>query len=389
MCLAILASIILSQIAGSIMSISRTRNAQHKVYIPTSARENQYLMAKFVLTDQLIEKYASLIDTDVSEPYAKFYQELAQIFFKINDDLEIESSQFIANDKFARVRFSPEKLVSQTEQQLLFLYNPEYHTSQNIFFDGDIKAKKITLLYLANGDEIRVQSAKFHQRVKQAITQFSEEVGLNKEEVRINDHQHITYDLFAKNKGVEGSQVHKFRSMTNRYLADEQSLPNNTSALTYAVVDFPINRRVRSLVKTNDSELGCYNELYNLIADAFITAAKDQNLFNGAVIANGLVPIVRNGDDENVIANGELLMLGYNPVHSSCGYTCKWDSNKLVDNIQLVFVASAQNKSSHGYGKFVNQIEQSLRSFAQRLDLVNNKEEMLVRLHQHIGFYLD
>lgn len=371
------------------MSISRTRNAQHKVYIPTSARENQYLMAKFELTDQLLEKYASLIDINTSEPYAKFYQALAKIFFNINDELAIESSQFIANDKFARVRFSPEKLTSQTEQQLLFLYNPAYHTSQNSFFDGDIKAKKITLLFLANGDEIRVQAAKFHQQVKQAITKFSEETGLDKKEVRVCDHQHLTYDLFAKNKGVEGSQVHKFRSMTNRYLADEQNLPENTDALTYAVVDFPLNRRIRSLVKTNDNDLNCYNELYNLIADAFISSAKNQNLYNGAVIANGLVPIVRKGEDENVIASGELLMLGYNPSHSSCGYTCKWDSNKLVDNIQLIFVASEQNKSAYGYGKFVNQIEQALRSFAQNLDFVNEKEEMLVRLHQHIGFYLD
>jgi len=345
-------------------------------------------MAKFVLTDQLLEKYAHLIDMNANEPYSKFYQTLSRMFFKINDELEIESSQFIANDKFARVRFSPEKLTSQTEQQLLFLYNPEYHTSQNAYFDGDKKARKITLLFLANGDEIRVQAAKFHQRVKQAINKFAEEVGLNKEAVRVNDHQHLTYDLFAKNKGVEGSQVHKFRSMTNRYLADEQNLPKNVDGLTYAVVDFPINRRVRALVESGDNEQGCYNELYNLIADAFITAAKNQNLFNGAVIANGLVPIIRKGDDENVIANGELLMLGYNPTHSSCGYTCKWDSNSLVDTIQLVFVASEQNKTSHGYGKFVNQIEQALRTFSQRLDFVNEKEEMLVRLHQHIGFSL-
>jgi hypothetical protein len=371
------------------MSLSRTRNAQHKVYIPSSARENQYLMAKFELTDQLLEKFAHLIDVDASEPYTKFYQTLAKTFFSINDELNIESSQFIANEKFTRVRFSPEKLTSQTQQQLLFLYNPEYHTSQNSYFDGNKRAKKITLLFLANGDEIRVQAAKFHQLVIQAITKFCSETGLNINNVRVSDHQHLTYDLFAKNKGVEGSQVHKFRSMTNRYLADEQNLPENTTALTYAVVDFPLNRRIRSLVKTNDCELNCYNELYNLIADAFISSAKNQNLYNGAVIANGLVPIVRKGEDENVIANGELIMLGYNPSHSSCGYTCKWDSNKLVDTIQLIFVASDQNKNSHGYGKFVNQIEQALRSFSKELDFINEKEEMLIRLHQHIGFNLD
>ena len=370
------------------MPISRTRSSQHKVYVPTSARENQYLMAKFPLTDQLIEKFSNLIDENAKEPYAKFYQALADSFFKINDELVIDSSQFIANDKFVRVRFSPQKLAAETKQQILFLYNPEYHTSQNTLFSGDIKAKKITLVFLANGSEIRVHSANFHKKVKQAISKFTDQIGINKKSVRICDHQHLTYDLFAKQKGVEGSQVHKFRSMTNRYLADEQHLPTNTDALTYAVVDFPINRRVRSLIK-NDENPGNYNELYTLIADTFISAAKNQNLYKGAVVANGLVPIVRQGEDENVIANGCLLMLGSNPALSSCGYTCKWESNKLVDTVQLIFMACDQDKTTQGYGKFVNKIELALRDFAQRLDYVYDKEEMMVRLHQHIGFYLD
>ena len=134
-------------------------------------------------------------------------------------------------------------------------------------------------MFLANGSEIRVQSAKFHRKIKQAITLFSENVGLNKKEVRVCDHQHLTYDLFAKDKGVEGSQVHKFRSITNRYLAEEQNIPANADALTYAVVDFPLNRRIRSLIKTDDNEHGCYNELYNLIADDEISCSRDSSQF--------------------------------------------------------------------------------------------------------------
>lgn len=368
------------------MPISRTRSTQHKVYIPASARENQYLMVKFPLTDQLLDKYSDLIDEDVKEPYTKFYQALADSFFKINEELDIDSSQFIANDKFVRVRFSPEKLTTQTKQQVLFLYNPEFHTSQNSFFRGDIKAKKITLIFLANGTEVRIHSAKFHHKVKQVVSKFTDQIGVNKTDVRICDHQHLTYDLFAKQKGVEGSQVHKFRSITNRYLADDQDIPKDTDALTYAVVNLPLNRRIRSLAT---SEPGNYSELYTLIADAFISSAKNQNLYKGAVVANGLVPIVRSGEDENVIACGELLMLGSNPAQTSCGYICKWDSNKLVDSVQLIFVACDKDKTSNGYGKFVNQIELALRGFAQQLDFVYDKEEMTVRLHQHIGFYLD
>jgi len=371
------------------MSLSRSRNTQHKVYVPSSARENQYLLAKIKVTDELLAKFSDIIDETSAKPFEKFYQKLAQTFFKINDDLNIENCQFIANDKFPRIRFSPEKITPQTDQQILFLYNPKYHFSQNSYFDGSKRAKKLTLAFLANGDEIRLNAAKFHQKVQQAIDAFAQETTLAKSEMRICDHQHLTYDLYSKDKGQEGTQPHKLRSISNRYLADNQILPENTDTLTYAIVDLPINRRIRELVTIDETSAAPYTPLYNLIADALINAAKNHNLNNGAVIANGLIPIVRRSDDEIVIANGELQMLGYNPKHTSCGYTCKWSADKLVDTVQLVFVASEQNKTNQGYGKFLNQIEQTLHSLADKLNFVQNKEEMTVRFHQHIGFYSD
>ncbi len=371
------------------MAISRTRNLQHKVYIPSSARENQYLMVKIALSDNLLNKYNYLIDEDSEKPYESLYQNLADKFFNINDKLSVESTQFIANDKFARVRFSPEKLTAQTKQQVLFLYNPKFHTSRNFFYNGSNKAKKITLIYLANGEDIRVKSAKFHQVVNKSIIEFAKQTSIDTHDIRVCDHQHLTYDLFARNKGTEGSQAHKFRSMTDRYLADKQHLPDNADALTYAVVDLPMNRRIRSLVNSEKQTNEKYNELYNFIANAFISSAKHHHLNNGAVIANDLVPIVRRDEDENIITDGELFMLGYNPKHTSGGYTCKWHADKLVDSIHLIFVASEQDKTSHGYGKFVNQIEQALHSFAEKLNFENEKEEMIIRLHQHIGFNLD
>lgn len=370
------------------MPISRTRSTQHKVYIPSSARGNQYLMVKFPLTDELIAKYADLIDERSSKPYEKFYQKLASIFFDINNELDIENCKFVANDKFTRVRFSPEQLTSETKQQLLFLYNPNFHTSQSSYFDGSYRAKKLTLVFLAKSADVRTNSANFHKQVTKSVETFTDQLNVEKSSIRVCDHQHLTYDLFAKSKGVEGTQVHKVRSITKRYSVDDVNLPEDIDALTYAVVDLPINKRIRSLVELNSSENDQYSELYNLIADAFISSAKKQNLNSGAVIANGLVPIVRNAEDENVIASGELLMLGYNPTHTSCGYTCKWDSAKLVDTVQLIFVASVHDKTSNGHGRFVNHVEQSLRSFANRLEFIPEQEELTVRLHQHIGYNL-
>ncbi|MEW6982889.1 DUF3083 family protein [Colwelliaceae bacterium 6471] len=371
------------------MSISRMRNTQHKVYIPSSARENQYLLAKFEITDEIIDRFSNIIEQTEEKPYEQFYQTLSKIFFNINNELELDSGQFIANDKFTRVRFSPEKLTSQTKQQILFLYNPSYHHSQSAYFDGNVRAKKINLVFLANGNEIRLNAAKFHRDVKKAICAFAEQIGLDKNAIRLCDHQHLTYDLFAKDKGVVGTQTHKIRSMTNRYLADDLVLPPSIDALTYAIVDIPMNKRMKLLVDLDETNSEPYHPLYNLIADTFTHAAKRYNLNNGAVIANGLIPIVRKSDDEIVVANGELQMLGYNPKKSSGGYTCKWDAEKLVDSVQLVFVASEHNETSHGFGKFLHQIESALHAIAEKIGYENDKEEMLVRFHQHLGFYLD
>ena len=370
-----------------IMAIARKRSTQHKVYIPSSARENQYLLAKFTITDKLIENMVGAVDLTSKQPYLAFYKKLSELFFTINEELDIESGQFVANDKFTRVRFSPEKLTAQTEQQILFLYNSRYHFSESAHYDGNKKARKIHLVFLANGDDVRHNSAIFHQKVLKAIAKFTGQTGISHSEMRISDHQHLTYDLFAKDKGVQGNQVHKLRSISDRYAADEISLPKNSDELTYAIVDMPLNRRLRNLVTLDPSDDENYNPLYNYFADTFISAAKYHHLNNGAVIANALVPIVRRSDDENTLIKGELIMLGYNPANDDAGYTCKWAADKLVDSVQFIFVASEQDKTSHGYGKFLTQIEHALHGIAQKLAYVNEKEELTVRFHQHIGFY--
>ena len=78
--------------------------------------------------------------------------------------------------------------------------------------------------------------------------------------------------------------------------------------------------------------------------------------------------------------------LGYNPAHDAAGYTCKWHSEKLVDKIQFIFVATDKEKTSHGYGKFLNQVEDTLESLAKKLDFIKDKEQLIVRIHQHVGF---
>lgn len=370
------------------MPISRSRSTQHKVFVPKSARSNQYIMVKIPLTDALIAKYESLINSDSEQPYKEFYQALADNFFEINNKYDIESGQFIASDKFARVRYSPERLTVETAQQILFLYNPRNHYSQNSYVNGEKRVEKITLLYLANGDDVRLDSAKYHQKVSVALKEFLQVIGAEENTVRFCDHQHLTYDLFAKDKGVTGTTPHKFRTIKNRYAAEAVTMPEKRDVLTYVVADIPVNRRIKNLVEFDKSNNEPYLALYDEINLAVCAAAKQHNLTDGAVIANDKFPIVRSRDQLRIKEDGEILKLGYNPFEPANNISFISDGSSLVDSVQVVFVATKDDKTSYGYGKFLIAVEQALRSVASKLGYVNEREELVVRVHQHIGYDL-
>lgn len=370
------------------MPISRSRNTQHKVYIPSAARKTHYLLAKFELTDTLLEKYAHLIDKSIDLPYQKFYQYLADRFWCVCAKHNIESGQIIANDKFPRIRYSPEKLTVQTDEQVLFLYDPRIHYSQNTYLNSKKAAQHITLVFLANGDDVRATSAKYHESVSTAVKEFLAEIGEENVEGRLCDHQHLTYDLFAKAKGITGTTPHKLRTIKNRYLADGVTLPEKRDVLTHAVIDFPINRRVKGLIEIDKASPNAYQPLYELINETFVAAANKQGLYDGAVIAKGLVPIVRNKPQQNIEVTKELVKLGYNPHATNGVFSFCCDAGCIVDSVKIVVVASIDLKTRNGYGKFLNSVEQALRSTCDSLGFIEDKEELIVRIHQHIGYDL-
>ncbi|WP_206484924.1 DUF3083 family protein [Thalassotalea sp. G2M2-11] len=368
------------------MSIVRKRSAAHKAYIPSNARDNQYILAEFAITDALLNKISPDFSADSPQAYYQFYQSLSQLLFTLCKDYSIQSSIFVANDKLVRVRYSQEMHQWQTGQQILFYYDPQKHQLQNTFFDANIRVKKITLLFLATGDELRINAANFHKKVRQLLSNYQELLALQPEAFRVRDHQHLTYDLFAKNKGCMGVTAHKLRAITQRYKSQQLTLPANHHAITYAVVNLNIDHHLLSLIEIDPSSKDPYNPLYTYLTDTFSLVAKRFNLNNGALIANGLVPIVRHSLHELFSCMGELQMLGYNPALSPCGIVSKWQADQLVDNVQLIFVASKDNSDEHGFGRFLNQIEQAMRLMSTELEIPAEKEEITVRFHQHIAY---
>jgi Protein of unknown function (DUF3083) len=368
------------------MSIIRKRSAAHKAYLPGNVRDNQYVLAEFTLTDELLEQLSGKYSDLKPQPYYDFYQQLSTLFFELTDEFELDNCQFIANDKLARVRYSQEMHQWQTNQQILFYYNPESHHLKKSFFDGSKRAKKICLLFLATGNEIRVNAANFHSKVSQVVEKYCARIKLDKSDMRLRDHQHLTYDLFAKNKGCTITQAHKLREIDKRYASQEVTVPTHHSAMNYAVVTLNISNELLQQVEIDSHSKDPYNPLYMYLTDVFTMAAKRYNLNNGALIANGLVPIVRYSIHEIVSRVGELQMLGYNPEQSPCGIVSKWSAAELTDNVQLVFVATPENNSGHGFGRFLNQIEQAMQLMAAELEIEPTKEEMMIRFHQHLAY---
>ena len=373
---------------GIVMSIVRKRNAAAKAYIPANSRDNQYILAEFALTDQLLAELPIQIAKDGSSNYYDCYQTLAKILFTLSNESEIKNSILVANNKLVRVRYSQEMHQWQTKQQIIFYYDPNQHVLQNSFFDANIRTKKITLVFLASGTDIRLGAAAFHQRVKALLKKFAQQIKLPLKEIRMRDHQHLTYDIFAKNKGCNTSTAHKFRPIGQRYASENVALPENTASITYAIIDLTLDHRISQLVDIDPTAKDPYNPIYTYLTDTFSLVAKRFNLNNGALIANGLVPIVRHSLHDLVSKVGELQMLGYNPNQSPCGIVSRWQAAELVDNVQFIFVAHCENGEEQNYAKFVNQIEQAMRLLATELELPTEKDELTLRFHQHVAFNL-
>ena len=162
------------------MSIIRKRSAAHKAYLPGNVRDNQYILAEFTLSDGMFQQFSNKYSELKPQPFYDFYQQLSSIFFKLTDEVELNNCQFIANDKLARVRYSQEMYQWQTNQQILFYYNPANHHFKKSFFDSNKKAKKVSLLFLATGSDIRFNAATFHHKVSQVVQKFCQQINLDR-----------------------------------------------------------------------------------------------------------------------------------------------------------------------------------------------------------------
>ncbi|NTS78043.1 DUF3083 family protein [Catenovulum sp. SM1970] len=364
-------------------SILRKHRANERVYIPSDASDSHYILAEIKLTDQLIESVAGSIDTNAEKPYQTFYQQMAHKIFETVEAEGITHVNMVANNKLVRVRYSDEQQVLHTEQQSYFFYNPLHNSTFKGYFDGAVRARKIKILFLAKGEELRVNSGKFHTQVHQAVTKLSEKLGLEKGSIKLRDHQHLTFDVFSHDKGHRETITHHFREIADRYKAQGYEINPEHTSITYAALSVPMTRRLLKGTEIDYSSTEPFTKVYEKIEEAFKQACEDSGIDQSAMIAKPIMPFVRYDENERADIQGELLHIGVNPENEEGRFCVHWDPSLLVDTIRFMFFADVADENNNSYGKFVNQVIDATENFADNVNWKKEQDDLIIRVHQH------
>jgi len=365
-------------------SILNKHRNKERVYLPSDARDNQYILAEIPLTDKLISLVCGSVDETAEKPYQKFYQALSHKVFEIVEEHGLSHVNFVANNRLVRVRYSGEQQVLHTEQQSFFFYCPEHNSTFKGYFDGAIRARKIKILFLATGLELRVNSGKFHNKVYQAVKEISKTIGLVENEIKLRDHQHLTFDVFAKEKGGTNTISHTFREIADRYESQDQGISDDHTSITYVVASIPMARRLLKGTDIDYLSEQPFTQFYQKIENAFNESCKTNQIDQAALIANGISPFVRYDESEASLISGELISIGVNPNNAEMRSCVHWEADKLVDTLRFVFFADKSDETHHNYGKFVNQAIAAVKGFSDKVDWKKESDDIIVRVHQHI-----
>ncbi|WP_299268071.1 DUF3083 family protein [uncultured Psychrosphaera sp.] len=358
----------------------------NKVYVPATNRENHYLIVELPITSELLQTVSG--ETEINEfVLSDFYMQLKQSFISISKRNGIKSGLFVANDKLVRLRYGEESQVIETQEQLIVFYDPNNHKGFQSYYDRTKTAKKVSLLVLANGGEIRQSAFELHQKAVEMAVELAETMGFSSNLIKIKDHQYITYDLFSAEKGDKKTSTHELRQVKHRYKQQSVLIPPLNNQMGYIVAEIPINETMVEKMNKTATHTAPYNELYSKISYVVAQVTDELAIKNAVMIANGRHPIVASSKHSFVHNDGELIYLGFNAEEDQ-NCIAKWNSTILTNTFTLIFVANENDINNKAYGRFVNRIQSALKQITKKLDIEPESNQLMVRFHQNIAYQI-
>lgn len=365
-------------------SLIRKKSAQNKVYIPANNRENQYLLVEFELSELIIAQLMTAKGID-QHALASFYLEFKQNFFNSCKANGINNAMFVAKDKLVRLRFGEESQVIETSEQLIVFYDPKRHQGFKACYDKEQLVSKLVLAVFATGEDIREQAVLLHQKATQMVAELAQAVGQSADLFKVRDHQHITYELFAAEKGDKKTTTHGLRFVPNRYQQQSLILPDDTKHNGYVVANLPIPMHLIEQAESNISVEQPYHVLYKSIIRTLTDVADEQDVNKLAVMANGLQPIVRSNQNEQIQISDELVYLAFGEDEDQ-EYIADWNATNLVDSVSLVFKPTTTDVQQNSFGRYLSKLNQVLRLMAKVMGINPEIEDVMVRFHQNTQY---
>lgn len=365
-------------------SLMRKKSAQNKVYIPANNRENQYLLLEFELSEVIIAGLMNHCGLNV-QALADFYLEFKQNFFQCCKLNGIDNAMFVAKDKLVRVRFGEESQRIETAEQLILFYDPKRHRGYKSCYQQEQLASKLVLMVFATGEDIREQAVSLHQKTTQMIADLAEAVGHKVELFKLRDHQHITYELFAADKGEKKTTTHGLRFVPDRYQQQALTLPQDHKHNGYVVANLPIPMHLIEQAEVKVAATEPYDPLYKSIVRMLTDLADEKGIEKMAVMANGRQPIVRTNQNEPIQVNEELVYLAFGEDDDQ-EYMADWDATNLVETLSLVFKPSSADLAHRSFGRYLSKVNSVLKDMAKLLGIEPEREDIMVRFHQNMQY---
>lgn len=365
-------------------SLIRKQSAQNKVYIPANNRENQYLLIEFELSELNIASLMTSKGLD-SNALAQFYLDFKQSFFQCCKLNGISNAMFVAKDKLVRVRFGEESQVIETGEQLIVFYDPKRHQGFKACYDKEQLVSKLVLAVFATGEDIREQAVLLHQKATQMVADLSEAVGQAANLFKVRDHQHITYELYAAEKGMKKTTTHGLRFVPERYQQQSLILPDDTKHQGYVVATLPIPMFLIEEAENNISAEQPYQALYKSIVRTLTDVSDEEEINKLAVMANGCQPIVRSNQNEQIQVSDELVYLSFGDDEDQ-EYIADWNATNLVDSVSLVFKPTQEDVKHSSFGRYMNRVNQVLKLMGKVMGLEPEHNDVMVRFHQNTQY---
>lgn len=352
-----------------------TRSLVNSVYVPTDSRDNHYLLAKLPVAD-LVSKFTDHNEQLDATQLVRF---VSHKLFSLCREYGIANAFAIAKPKLVRVRFANEYEVVESADQFLVFYNPKHTLGYKYFVDHDAPLTQLSILFLAEGQELRSQAADFHQKVSHLLTELGQELKLSGA-ISLKDHQHITFEQNGA-KSEQGTRAHGFRYMAKRYQDHDFIVPNQHSYQSHLVVKFTMY----DLLASQDVDLLAAKPYQAWLENLTHIVQQELARFDietAWLVASGQTPIVRNTPTSE--QSQEIAWIDF----TQSGLKTIARSEQVAGPLYLVFPIVPLDDKQQSHAKQVNQVLQCITSLRNCLYPSNLAAEFTVRFYQHLSYDL-